>query len=1282
MPDNEPMGYWDSLDKGIDLENEYREQRAAGQVESEENPEIQAQAVEPVEPVEGEEKDEFSDVGDVVRGVAETALQPVLGVADFASDLVGIVPWLKPIDQWWDDNSYRSTHPGHQLLRDASSVILPSLAGGWGLVGKAASATKAMSIPSYARTLGSVAAYTGVDTAVAMVSSHSKTEDNMAATLNNWLGWNIPWATRAGDSPDVRWKKNVFESAGMAGGVELLGAAFSVGRRTKLIPRDEASQAAVAARQADIAKYEDPLTASVEPSRVAREAAQDDEMMQAIKADPEGKEYNAFVNDLGPDDAGRAVINTEPDPLMAKVHHTQIQNNIDSTNGRAAAVVDETFNRNFLHATDGDSRARQLDQLFDKVSPTFDAVVNGKTIKGEQMNRAVDNLANAVFGTDISLKEFEFIMDDMKSTVFNSNAFLDEEQWTVASKAFNNVYKNIFDPNQRRASALLTQQAADNITDTATAVLQLGEKADVTRQMNIIFDKMNLLGQEVEINNYIVKKAKEYQLIKGSGDADAAVKWINQQGGQFDDYVRNIKHTSGKLNAELKEIAKNNPQYYRAFVEAYDATNGSVDELHKLKRLAESNIGLIKKGFIDGNPSLPSMLVKQINAARINGMLAGMAPVKAVVGNSMLTAIKPVSVFAGAYMQGKPEVMKRALYTFGGVSENFKRGLKVMKREWDLARLHPEEAMMRGRADLKQAQLDKLDYMDSMADGWRQAKEPGWQGKVALWNMTKAVSWWNKQHFVRWGTNALYAIDGMTNSFMASGMARARAYDELFSATRGAIDNVEFQKLQRQFYNESFDESGKLTNEAAKFASQEIALNLNNEVVKRFDDFLDAVPAARGLFLFPRTGVNAAALAWSFNPLSSLGIALPKFKNVMKAATKPEKLAALAEHGIDLSSGQNWEIAFSTLKSEYIGRQIMGSSVVMGCGLWALEGNMTGNGPQDGAERARMMKMGWQPLSIKNPITGEWRSYQGFEPFASVMGLTADIVYQGSRMDQAVTEDFFRKAVFSISMNITNNTFVGGFEPLAGMLTGDPTGWNRFWANQTDQLIPMKGMRSILNNIVSPQLRDVNNDFLSYLANGSKFLVPGSEEGMLPDLLDVYTGKPIKYQEPITAAANAILPYFKQNSSQEPWRQWLLSTGWDGLQKIRKNKFTGEALSSQDRYFINNWIAQNAGLKHQIIQLMSHNDGYFQKEMRKYAKLRGLRSQADMPVKEFFVHRELDKIHDRAFDGAWNALEAYNEQYSSRGRVRNMIKHQLRTGDTGGAIETQKLIYQLKNMRK
>ena len=143
----------------------------------------EVQQQKPLEP-----EDKFSDVGDVVRGGLETALQPVLGVADFASDAIGLVPWLKPVDQWWDENSYRSTHPGHTLLRDASSIILPTLAGGGWLVGgtKAAVAARAITLPRFAHTLGTVAAYTGVDTGVAMISSHSKKDDNLAATLNNF----------------------------------------------------------------------------------------------------------------------------------------------------------------------------------------------------------------------------------------------------------------------------------------------------------------------------------------------------------------------------------------------------------------------------------------------------------------------------------------------------------------------------------------------------------------------------------------------------------------------------------------------------------------------------------------------------------------------------------------------------------------------------------------------------------------------------------------------------------------------------------------------------------------------------------------------------------------------------------------------------------------------------------------------------------------------------------------------------------------------------------------
>ena len=1206
---------------------------------------------------------------------------PALGVADFAADAVGLVPWLKPIDEWWDKHSPRYNAPAHKLTRDASSIIIPTLYGGGALKAAGQRATASMTLPAYQRTLGTVAMYTGVDTGVAMISSHSKTDDNMAAALNDWLGWNIPWATRSGDSPDVRWKKNVFEAAGLAAGVELIGAAFALNKRTRLIPRDGAAEANINARMARLSQYDNPLTESVETTRAAREAAQNDEMLRALDADPDGAKYNAFVNDLGPDEAGRAVINTQPDPLMAKVHHAQIQNNVDTSFGRAAPVVDEGFNREFIHAISGSERAAKLDQLFDAVSPNFDAVVNGKRLSAEQMNRGVDNLTNAIFGRDLPLKEFEFIVDDMKSTVFNANAFLDEDQWIIASRAFKNAYDKLFDPNQMRASALLSQQAADNISDAATAVKMLGDEVDTTRQMSIIFDKLNLLNQEVGINNYVVKKAREYQKIKAAGDMNALMQWMEQTGDQFDEYVRHVKKTGNKLNKELKYISDNNPEYYKAFVEAYDASNGSIDSLHKLQQVAESNIGLIKKGFVDLQPSLPSELVKQIHAARINGLLLGMAPARAAVGNSMLTALKPAAVFAGAFASGDQAVVKRAMYTFGGISENFKRGMKVAAEEWNLARLNPEEAMMRGRNDLRQSRLDQLEYMDSIAAGWAKEKAPGWRAKTALWNMTKTLGWWNKTQFARFGTNALYAIDGFTNAFMASGMARAKAYDEVMHLHRGAINLEELaQPIQQRLYAEAFDQTGKLTDEASRYASREIALNLDNEVVERFENFLDTVPAARGIFMFPRTGVNSAELAWSFNPLSSLGIALPKYKNVMKATTEAQKLAALAEHGI--REGQNMDLAFRTLKSEYIGRQMMGGALVMGVGLWALEGNVTGAGPQDGAERARMTRMGWQPFSIKNPITGEWRSYANFEPFASVMGLTADVVYAANRTDQAFTEDILRKTVFALSANVTNNTFVGGFQPLADLLTGRPDGWSRFWAQQTDQLIPGKGIRTILNNAISPGLREVNNSFWGYLANGSKFLFPSNEDAALPSLLDVYTGKPIRGYESITQAANAVLPFFKQNGDMEPWRQWLLSTGWDGLQKIRKNKISGQPLTPQERHFINNWIGKNANLKGQIINLMSMDDGYFQKQMRRYAKERGLKTQAEMPVKEFLVHQELDRIHDKAFEGAWHALQAYNSKYSSQGRALKMRNYELNRGRLEGYSKAQKEILDLQRMNK
>ena len=97
---------------------------------------------------------------------------------------------------------------------------------------------------------------------------------------------------------------------------------------------------------------------------------------------------------------------------------------------------------------------------------------------------------------------------------------------------------------------------------------------------------------------------------------------------------------------------------------------------------------------------------------------------------------------------------------------------------------------------------------------------------------------------------------------------------------------------------------------------------------------------------------------------------------------------------------------------------------------------------------------------------------------------------------------------------------------------------------------------------------------------------------------------------------------------------------------------------------------------------MTQNDGYFQKKMKDYAKARGLKKQSEMPVKEFLVHKELDRIHDKAFEGAWNALQVYNSRYTSQGRVLKMRNYELQKGRLEGASEAQKEILRLQNMSK
>jgi hypothetical protein len=166
----------------------------------------------------------------------------------------------------------------------------------------------------------------------------------------------------------------------------------------------------------------------------------------------------------------------------------------------------------------------------------------------------------------------------------------------------------------------------------------------------------------------------------------------------------------------------------------------------------------------------------------------------------------------------------------------------------------------------------------------------------------------------------------------------------------------------------------------------------------------------------------------------------------------------------------------------------------------------------------------------------------------------------------------------------------------------------------------------------------------------------------------------------LNAAANAFMPFGKSNGSMEPWRQWLISTGWDNVSTMRVNPITKEILSPEDRNWINNWIAKNVNLAGQIEGMMNSKDGFWKRKMKEYKQNRGWKKQQDFPIKELVVHQELSRIHRDAMKWACSALERYHAQYSQVGIQNNRIKNSLRQGNIPQALEANETKEELRRL--
>jgi hypothetical protein len=145
-------------------------------------------------------------------------------------------------------------------------------------------------------------------------------------------------------------------------------------------------------------------------------------------------------------------------------------------------------------------------------------------------------------------------------------------------------------------------------------------------------------------------------------------------------------------------------------------------------------------------------------------------------------------------------------------------------------------------------------------------------------------------------------------------------------------------------------------------------------------------------------------------------------------------------------------------KAEAFGRVIAGLGFTATGTMFTATGNLTGGGPKDFKQRKLLEESGWRPYSIK--VGEEYLSYQRMDPFASMLGIFADMGdvfrYAPPEMESEVQDLGYNMAI-AVARNIGSKTYLQGITDIAGLLENPERFVSKTARGFAGSMIPLSG---------------------------------------------------------------------------------------------------------------------------------------------------------------------------------------------------------------------------------
>ena len=1135
---------------------------------------------------------------DLYEGVA-----PAVGILDTATDAYNMATGFNvpKLPEYEDKVS--------QAVRNISGLVIPSLGLRSMAIQGASKIHAAGKAAPWLQKLGNTKSFEyfakfgidiGTSGAVDYVAEQNQKDDNLLGTLKGFWPKTFQWipnsiATNEDDSAGEKRAKNVNEgaifgvlSSIVEGAAYLVKGGRSIKRTSKFIPGKEGS------------KNLDGLTKDEFTDIKFSDNPIEDEVLRGYaRKEKELNLLNEYYISKGEDPIdfsqyteGETLVRTkDADGILgAQADAASIQNNIDTAWGRIGNLIHEAARKEGIEIGNLSNRTlvSELTQQLKEGGSFSKRLKSNKLISSKVMDDAGKKLAATLLNPRVTPDEIIGLLDEFKRAVDDSAIRIVGKKGIAG--AIKQLKTQMLDLDTQKARAYLVTSEAGQIADMSEGTRLMEGGSSVNRAVELMADRLEVLMVEKGLANFeagsMMSKMRSWKSAVETGDKEvinaAADTILNSNTGKLRDLIPKVKEWTDTIKA----VARENPEFLRPLLLANEFTDGNVDTLFKLHTWAGENLATFKKAVYDGNPDVPSIINKAMWSNIFNSALSALAtPVNAGMGNLTGLLGKGSATVFGAVAHGDLKNAKKAMVAHFALDDTLQKSMDHMRLVFRKASTNPTDVSYVMRGDIARETEQGLETLQSWANAAAANGEDGGKMLLSVFEDLDALS---KDPVLRFGGNAMTALDGFSKSVLANTEAKYLAFNKLAQSGE-EITEKSFKKAVNEIYDSFFDSNGMIKNDAVDAATSEIALNADSPVVDGMNQFIKRFPAARTFIWFPRTTANVIDTFGKWSPAGLLSSDYQKMwgplgNKKMSEFSMDEIASILKSKGKPVD-----EFAYETFKMlryEVKGKAAFGSLAVTMAGLAATNDRCTGNGHYDKSRQTMRVRSGWKPKSCKVPGTDKQVSYEWMGPIGDWLSLTIDVVDNFDSLSTGMQEDLYNKLAFVMGSAITNRSILSQLEPMYDVLQGNGAAATRWMSSFGNNLVPLGSLRNELGKVMYPQLRQIRSELNENLRNRNAWLDAVDPSRALSAVVDPIDGREIGKED------NWFLRVWnrgpmKITSSPSKERQFLIDIEFNSSPVMRLSQ-RGALLENQEITAINSMMGKQGYLKQEINSIMKN----------------------------------------------------------------------------------------------